>query len=81
MCYFIAETQGAARPTPRHWEALRATVTTLRGAKVAAQRGRTFQATVAWVGKKDKDGKVIPVAKRLPKIPGQAITGWVNLED
>lgn len=80
MCYFIAETQ-SGRPTQNQWRALRATVTTLRGAKVAAQRGRTFQGTIAWVGKKGKDGKVMPVAKRFPQAPGTGQAIWVNLED
>ena len=76
MCYYIAETQNG-RPNQNQWRALRVTVTTLRGAKVAAQRGRTFQGTIAWVGEKAANGKVVPVARRNPS--GQVLAGWEAL--
>ena len=74
--YFIAETQHG-RPTQNQWVALRPGVVTLLGAKLAAQRARVFQQTTAWVGKKNNEGNVVPVARRNPS--GQVLAGWEAL--
>lgn len=75
--YFIAETNGGDSVNdPGLWKPCKAK--SLDGAKRAAQSGRLFQHTTAWVGI-DVDGRVESVARRDP---GSSIQpGWHDVGD
>lgn len=71
--YYIAETNaGEPVNNPNLWKPCKAK--SLDGAKRAAQSGRLFQHTTAWVGVKDEGGRIDAIARRDP---GSSIQpGW-----